>query len=111
MLGLVVVLVVFGRVLLGREGHVQGDLDLLHIRVVEVHGGEPRLAPLHAVQVGGDDVPQLAQALPVVGGRQLLLLVRQLPAEPGQLVGQSLMEGLAPGPHALGQGLAGIEVV
>ena len=111
MLGLGVVLVVFGGVLLGGEGHVQGDLDLPHLRVIEIRGDQPGLSPLNAVEVGADDVPQLPQTLPVVGGLQLLFLIAQLPAHPGELIAQGLVHGLGAGPHPLRQRPAGVEVV
>ena len=77
-LGLVVLLVVLGGVLLGGEKGVQGDVDLSALRVVEVHRAQPGHAPLHLIEVRGQDVPQLAQALPVMGGSQLLFLVGDL---------------------------------
>ena len=39
-------------------------------------------SPLHLIQVGGDDVPQLPPALPPFGGSQLLGLRLELPCRP-----------------------------
>ena len=111
MLGLVVVLVEFGSVLLGGKGHVQGNLNLLHLGIVEVHGGQAGLPALNLMQIGGNNVSQPAQALAVIGGLQLLLLVGQLAADAGELIRQGLVEGLGAGAHSLGQGSAGVEVV
>ena len=48
-----------------------------------------------SAQIGGEDVPQLAQPLPVVGGLQLFLLHRQLPAQPLAEIGDGFAHPLA----------------
>ena len=110
-LGPVVVLVELGGVLLGRELGGEGNVDLPHLRVVEVHGGEPRLSPGHGVEVGGDDVAQLPQALPVGGGGDLLPLILQLPGRPVPEIADGLVEAVGPEAHPLGVVTPGVEAV
>ena len=111
MLRLIVLFIIFSRVLLGRKGHVQGNLYLLHLWIVEIHGAEPCLPPLYLVQICRDNIPQAAQPLPVKGGLQLLLLVDQLSPHPGELVAEGLMQALGLGPHPLRLGPAAVEVL
>ena len=61
-LSLAVLLKVPGGVLLGGEQVVQGHLHLRAVRLVVVLGPENALPPLHAVQVGGDELPEDPQA-------------------------------------------------
>ena len=69
-----VILVEFGGVLLGGQDGRQGDGNEPHVLVVKVLAFNALLTLDHTAQVGGEDVPQLAQPLPVIGGFQLLLL-------------------------------------
>ena len=82
---LVVFLIILRRVLLGGEQGVQFDLHLAPLRVIKIHGPQRGHAALHGVKVRGNDVPELAQPLPVLGGLQLPLLIGELPggAVPG----------------------------
>ena len=110
-LGLVVLLIISGRVLLGRQQRVQGNLRLPALRVVEVDRPQHAHALLHGVEVGGDDVAPLPQPLPVPGGLQLPALVVQLAggAVPG--AGHRLHQVLALLLHPLGIFPVGIELV
>ena len=65
MFGFRVVLVVFRRVLLGGKQRRQGNIHHAHFRVIDVLGMEHLLALSHPVEIGGDDIPHLAQPLPV----------------------------------------------
>ena len=69
-----VVLVEFGGVLLGAEDGGQGNLHRLHLLIVKILADNALLPLGDPTQVGGEDVSQLAQPLPVIGGLQLLLL-------------------------------------
>ena len=77
MLGLVVILVEFGRILLGRDCRIQGDLDLLHVGIVEVDRLQAGLAPGNRVEVRGYDIAELTQAFAVAGRFELPALVCQ----------------------------------
>ena len=63
------------------------------------------------MDVCADDISKLPQSLSIVGGFQLLFLVGQLAADPGELVAQTLVDALGAGAHALVQGSAGVEIV
>ena len=60
LLGLLVVPVVSGGVLLRGEQGIQGDVHLPALRIVVVLGPQDALPLLHPVEVGGEDVPELA---------------------------------------------------
>ena len=77
-----VVLIILGGVLLGGQQGRQGHGNDFHVRVVEVLHLHLGLALFHPVDVGGEDVPQLPQPLPVIGGSQLLLLDGHFPGHP-----------------------------
>ena len=110
-LGLGVVLVELGGVLLGRQGGRQWDVDFLHVRVVEIHRRQTGLATGDGVEVGRDDIAQLPQPFPVIGGGQLLPLDFQLPGRPVPKIGQRLVDGLALLAHLLAPLPAGVEPV
>ena len=95
-LGLVILFIVLGGVLLWGEQRVQADVHLCPLRVIKVRSTQTPHSPVHLVEVGGEDIPQLPQPLPVLGGLQLLLLVSDLPggAVPGG--GHGADEILAP---------------
>ena len=97
----VVVFVEFRRVLLGGEGFVEGDLNALHLLVVKILTFQHFLAPGNGVDVGGDDVTQLAQPLPVQSCRQLLLLNGHLPLEPLAEIADGFAHRLALLPHGI----------
>ena len=61
-------------------------MDDLHFLVVKVLTLHHRLALDDSMDVGGEDVAQLAQTLPVVGGFQFFFLDGQLPGQPGAQV-------------------------
>ena len=69
-----VVLIEFGGVLLGGEDGAQGNVNFLHVLVVEVFTADGGLTLLNPMDVGGENISQLPQPLPVQGGRQLLFL-------------------------------------
>ena len=95
-LGLVVLFIILGGVLLWGEQRVQADVHLCPLRVIKVHSTKTPHPLVHLVEVGGEDIPQLPQPLPILGGLQLLLLVGDLPggAVPGG--GHGADEILAP---------------
>ena len=64
-----VVLVEFRGVALGGQGGGQRNVDLPHIFVIKILAPHHCLALHHPVEVGGEDVPQLPQPLPVIGGQ------------------------------------------
>ena len=100
-LGLVVGLVILCRVLLGRERDVQGDVDGLHLGVIEVDRRQAALAAADLIEVRRDNVAPLAQTLAVMGGRKLLFLHRQLAHHPAVEGGQRLVQGLRLGSEPL----------
>ena len=106
-----VVLVEFGGVLLGGEDGAEGDLNGGHVFVVEVLTEHLRLALLDAVEVGGEDVPQLAQPLPVQGGGQLLFLELELPGQALAAVMHGFAQGLALLAHGILPVPQGVEAV
>ena len=79
-LGLGVLLEVPGGVLLRRQPDIQRDIHIGAVLVVVVLGGEAALPPLHAVEIGGDQLAADPQVISVQTGGQLLLLRRQLAA-------------------------------
>ena len=79
--GLGVLLEVAGSVLLRRQAHIQRDVDVGAVLIIVVLGGEAALPPLHAVEVGGDQLAADAQAVTVQTGGQLLLLGGDLTAD------------------------------
>ena len=79
--GLGVLLEVAGGILLRRQAHIQRDVDVGAVLIIVVLGGETALAPLHAVEVGGDELAADAQAVTVQTGSQLLLLGGDLTAD------------------------------
>ena len=79
--GLGVALVIFGGVLLGRQQRVQLDGGLGAVFVIVVLAHQLCLPPLHAVEVGGDQVAAGAQPVPILGGGVVLFLQRQLPPQ------------------------------
>ena len=93
-LRLLVVLIEFCRVLLRRDGRVQRNFDLPHVRVIEIGGAQLCLAALDGVEVGRQDIAQAAQALAVMGRRQLPALVLELARRAGDEVRQRLAHGL-----------------
>ena len=79
-LGLGVLLKVPGGILLRRQPDIQRDIHIGAVFVVVVLGGEAALPPLHAVEIGGDQLAADPQVISVLTGGQLLLLRRQLAA-------------------------------
>ena len=79
MLGLVVVLIELRGVLLGGDGSVEGDLDLPHLRIVEVHGGQPGLTPVDPVQMNAPH-GKTADDLPQTGELPVITLEKEIPA-------------------------------
>ena len=69
-----VVLVELGGVLLGGEEGAQGNVNFLHVLVIEVLAADGSLSLLNPVDIGGENIPQLPQPFPVQGGCQLLFL-------------------------------------
>ena len=96
-----VVLVEFGGVLLGGENGGDGNLDDLHIRVVKILAGDGGLSLDDLMNVGGDNVPQLPQPLPVIGGFQLFFLEGQLPGQTGAEILDGFAHRLAFLPHGI----------
>ena len=90
-----VVLIEFGGVLLGREDFRDGDLDEGHLLVVKILAFHGLFALADLVDIGGEDVAQLAKPLPVVGGGQLLFLDGQLSFQPGHQILDGLAKALA----------------
>ena len=96
-----VVLIILGGVLVGGENGGDGNVHRPHFLVVEVLALNAGL-PLHdAVEVGREDVPQLAQTLPVVGGFQLLFLNGQLFGQAAAQILNGLAHGLTLLPHGV----------
>ena len=90
-----VILVEFCRILLGGQNRGNGNFDDGHILVIKILGLQHRFALFDGVDVGRDDVPQLPQPLPVVGGFQFLLLDRHFPVQPGHQIGNGFPQGAA----------------
>lgn len=101
-LGLGVALEVLGRVLLGSQQGVQGNVHLPALRVVIVLRPEDPLPPLHAVEIGGDELPEYPQPVPVLGLGVLLLLESQLPTGPVPGAGGGPLEIRPPLTDSLG---------
>ena len=90
-----VILVEFRRILLGGEQGAQGDFHRRHVLIVEVLADDLGLPLGNPMNVGGQNVPQLAQTLPVIGSRQLLFLQCHLPGKPGAQILHRFAHGLA----------------
>ena len=73
-LGLGILLEVAGGVLLRRQQRIQTDIQLGAALLVVVLRRQAGHAPLHAVEVGGDELTGQPQRLPVPCGGVLLLL-------------------------------------
>ena len=82
-----IVLVELRRILLGGENRGEGNLDFRHILIVKVLHNHPFLTLLDAVQIGGENIAQLAQPFPVHTFQSLFFLN-------GKLLGQPLTEVL-----------------
>ena len=99
------------RVLLRRQPHIQRDIHVGAVGVVVVLRRQTAHAPLHAVQVGGDQLAVHTPCVAVFALGQLLLLSGDLAAEPGSAVGGGFYQILPLLLHALGLLPLFIEVV
>ena len=80
--GLIVALIILGGVLLGGEEGIQGDRDLGAVLVIEVFTGQLGLAPLHPVEIGGNEVTTDTKLIPVLSGGIVLFLHGELAPQP-----------------------------
>ena len=110
-LGLGVALVVFGGVLLGRQQRVQGNGDRAALRVIEILRLQSGRPPLHAVEVGGDQVAVDPQLVPVLCGGVVLLLHGQFPPDAVPCRGGSPQQVRPPLTHPLLLLPQGVEVI
>ena len=96
-----VVLVEFRCVLLGGKDGGQRNLNGLHVLIVEILSLNHSLTLGDPVEVGDENVTQLPQPLPVIGGCQLLFLDGQLPGQPLAEICDRFAEGLTFLPHGV----------
>ena len=89
-----IVLVKLCRILLGRQNGRDGHFNFRHVLIIKVLHLYRGLAFLNAVDIGSEDIAQLAQTLPIKGSFQFLLL-------DGKLSGQALAQILDSFTHRL----------
>ena len=80
--GFGVVLIVFCRILLRRQQGGQSNLNGPQLRVIKILRSENRLALGDEVEIGRHQVAHLAQALPIPGCGELLVLDGHFPRDP-----------------------------
>ena len=98
-LGLIILLKILRRILLGRQAHIQGDGHpgtALLIVVLRLQGTH---TPAHAVEVGGNQLAADAQVVPILGFFVLPALHSQLPAQAVSRVGGRFQQILPFLPH------------
>ena len=96
-----IVLIELRGILLGGENGGDGDLNDLHILIVEILCFQSGLALDDPVNIGRDDIAQLPQPLPVIGGCQLLFLNSQLSLDALAEIADGFSQALALLPHGV----------
>ena len=77
-----VILVKLRRVLLGGQDGRNGNRNGLHLLIIKILAHKHRLALDNLMDIGSNDIAQLAQPLPVEGGLQFFFLRSQLSLDP-----------------------------
>ena len=106
-----VVLVELRRILVGGQKRRNGNVDFLHFLIVEILCPQNSLALGDSVHIGSDNIAQLAEPLPVIGGLQLFFLDSQLSGQAGAKVGHGLSHRLALLAHGIPAFPLGIEII
>ena len=109
--GFLIVFIEFCCVLLRGDGRVERDLNLLHIRVIEVGGAQFCLAAFDSVEICRENIAETTQTLPVVGRSEFFALVFQLPCRSRVQIGDGFADSLRCLAHGIGAVTRGIEPV